>query len=208
MANAILNGKKTVMRKPIKGTPTQACPYGEPGTRLWLKEDFYAYGIWESRQERIKQRKAWRFKDLTQQTGRDYRFTMPDDYQKLSRDHPQAGWWLRPAVTMPRRASRVEIEITQVHIERLRDITDEQAQAEGFSAVHDGVHTYYANYLPAPRSGLSATPVIAFATYWQNVYGNESWIENPWVWVVGFRSLASSANAAEFTADADIRVRH
>lgn len=166
---------------------TDLCPYGQAGTTLWLKEAFYAFGRWEAHPRKKSDRDDWRFIDMTLESGRDYRFCEPEDYVKSSRAQPTPTWWLRPSLFMPRRASRVDLEVTEVRIERLRDITDEQARAEGFSPMHDGVHTYFVNHLPRPSSGMSVTAVIAFALYWQRLHGNESWNENPWVWVVSFR---------------------
>ncbi|WP_426110561.1 hypothetical protein [Pseudomonas sp. DSP3-2-2] len=165
------------------------CPYGQPGTTLWLKEVFYAFGRWETHPNKKNGRNDWRFIDMTLDSGRDYSVSEPANYVKASRADPAPTWWLRPSLFMPRRASRVDLEVTDIRIERLRDITDEQAQAEGFSPMHDGVHLYFVNHLPHPSTGMSITAVIAFALYWQRLHGIDSWSENPWVWVVSFRRL-------------------
>ncbi|WP_139110571.1 hypothetical protein [Pseudomonas syringae] len=170
----------------------ELCPYGQPGTTLWLKEAFYAFGRWEMHPNKKSGRNDWRFIDMTLESGRDYCVSEPANYIKTSRTDPAPTWWLRPSLFMPRRASRVDLEVTDVRIERLRDITDEQARAEGFSPMHDGVHTYFVNHLPHPSTGMSITAVIAFALYWQRLHGNDSWNENPWVWVVSFRRLDKS----------------
>ena len=169
----------------------EACPYGQPGDLLWLKESFYAFGRWEARFSKDLYRDEWRFVDLTLNSGLTYQYKQPADYLKTARSDPRPCWWLRSSVFMPRRASRITLEITDVHKERLRDITDEQAIAEGFSALHDGMHGYFANHLPPPSAGISTTPVIAFAVFWQSLNGVESWDDNPWVWVVGFRRITS-----------------
>lgn len=221
MVSAILNGKKTVTRRIVKspgrvaarhdtprhsgsGEPAvetsvetsheftqQTCPYGQPGGRLWLKESFYAFGHWQNRFNQEHQRKEWHFIDQTHASGHDYQFTEPAGYVKQPRADDRPAWWLRPSLFMPRRASRIDLEIVNVHMERLRDITDEQAQAEGFSPLHDGMQGYYLNHLPPPHAGVSVTAVIAFAVYWQTLNGPDSWYENPWVWVVGFRRVTS-----------------
>ncbi|MDY7560241.1 hypothetical protein QN382_10845 [Pseudomonas sp. 10B1] len=170
---------------------TERCPYGRQGDVLWLKETFYAYGRWEARFNRGVNREEWRFLDTTLSSGMNYQYAQPADYLKTSRSDPRPGWWRRSNVFMPRRASRISLEITYVHKERLRDITDEQAIAEGFTALHNGTHGYFANHLPPPNAGISTTPVIAFAVFWQSLNGAESWEENPWVWVVGFRRITS-----------------
>ncbi|MDB6052310.1 MAG: hypothetical protein JWR17_5056 [Pseudomonas sp.] len=167
------------------------CPFGQPGDQLWLKESFYAFGHWEAELNDSTQRDEWHFVDLTLSTGLTYQFVEPLDYVKTSRSDPRSGWWLRPSLFMPRRASRIDLEITAVHKERLRDITEEQAIAEGFSPLHDGTHGYFVNHMPPPNAGMSVTAVIAFAVFWQSLHGTQSWSENPWVWVIGFRRITS-----------------
>jgi hypothetical protein len=169
----------------------EACPYGQPGDRLWLKERFYAFGYWENRFNQQHPREEWHFIDQTHAGGHDYQFTKPAGYVKKHRADDRPAWWLRPSLFMPRRASRIDLEIVGVHMERLRDITDDQAQAEGFSPLYNGMHGYYLNHLPTPNVGMSVTAVIAFAVYWQSLNGKNSWEENPWVWVVGFRRITS-----------------
>ncbi|WP_297836567.1 hypothetical protein [Pseudomonas sp.] len=174
-------------------TSTQAlgeeCPYGQTGDQLWLKESFYAFGHWEAEFNESTQRDEWHFLDLTLNSGLSYQYMEPADYVKTSRSDPRSGWWLRPSLFMPRRASRINLEITDVHKERLRDITEEQAQAEGFLPLHDGMHGYFMNHMPPPNAGMSVTAVIAFAVFWQSLNGTNSWNENPWVWVIGFRRI-------------------
>lgn len=171
------------------------CPYGQVGTTLWLKEAFYAFGRWEAHANEKNGRQDWRFIDMTLESGREYCFSVPEHDARNSRADLAPAWWLRPSLFMPRRASRVELEVTDVRIERLRDITDEQAQAEGFSPMHNGVHLYFLNHLPHPRTGMSITAVIAFALYWQQLHGAQSWNENPWVWVVSFRRRETAGKA-------------
>ncbi|GAB7529377.1 hypothetical protein PS3A_17860 [Pseudomonas sp. 3A(2025)] len=189
MANAILIGKKTVARCVISARSPPLCPYGPPGTHLWLKEDFYAYGYWESKYSISRQRDLWHFIDMTLQSGQSYRFSQPQRYAKSQRSNTIPLWWHRPGRLMPRQASRIELEVMDVSSEHLHDITDEQAGAEGFYPIQNCVHIYFANHLPSPHSGLSATAVIAFATYWQSSHKNGSWHENPWVWVISFRQV-------------------
>lgn len=189
MAKAILADKKTVTRRTITARSPPECPYGPTGTHLWVKEDFYAYGRWESRPDSGITRAAWHFIDMTLQSGQSYQYTTPEGYNRQHRAKSLPTWWYRPGRLMPRKASRTTLEVTDVHTEKLHDITDEQAQAEGFYPIHDSVHVYFANHLPAPHTGLSPTPVIAFATWWQRSQRELPWSENPEVWVISFRRL-------------------
>lgn len=189
MVDAILADRKTVTRRTITARSPPACPYGPPGTHLWLKEDFYAYGRWESRHSLSKNRQVRHFVDMTLQSGQSYQHTPPEALNRdaLPDDHP--AWWPRPGRSMPRKASRATVEVTGVATEYLHDITDEQAQAEGFYPIHDSAQVYFANHLPAPHTGLSPTPVIAFASWWQMSQREQSWNDNPLVWVISFRRL-------------------
>ncbi|KQQ55860.1 hypothetical protein ASF84_11070 [Pseudomonas sp. Leaf127] len=189
MANAILSGKKTVTRQVIPAYPAASCPYGPPGRHLWLKEDFYAYGYWSSKYSELKKRTLWHFIDMTLESGQAYQFSAPEGYARQPRMSTGPLWWYRPGRHMPRQASRIELEVTDIGSEQLQDITDEQASAEGFYPIHDSTHVYFANHMPAPYSGLSPTAVIAFATYWQSLHKRHAWHDNPWVWVIRFRRV-------------------
>lgn len=81
-----------------------------------------------------------------------------------------------PSIHQPRWACRLILEITAVRAERLRDITDEDALAEG---VQDAL---LAPLLGGPRE--------AFKCLWADTYGAESWDVNPWVWTISFRRVA------------------
>jgi hypothetical protein len=76
----------------------------------------------------------------------------------------------RPSIFMPRAASRILLEITDVHVERLQEISDEDARAEGYDRSH-------------------AFPREWFALLWERIHGPGSWHANPWVWAITFRRL-------------------
>ena len=188
MVRAILKGRKTVTRRTMKVQPvlngnlwqvygagwsngvtsvpavpghslSTKCPYGTPGERLWVRETF-ACGL------------------CTDQPYA-YRAThAPEDLE--------AGWhdpikW-KPSIHMPRAASRILLEITDVRVERLQDITYEQAAAEG---VHRGP---LREWCASDEGGACHKyPVPAFRDLWQSVGGD--WEANPWVWVVEFKRV-------------------
>jgi len=146
MARAIHENRKTMTRRVIKPQPldihgsafmkTTKCPYGQPGDRLWVRETFA-----ESR------------------SGVIYRAApMFDDCEE-----GDVSWKWKPSIHMPRWASRITLEITAVRVERLQDISEEDAKREGFP---DVVHFY---------------------ELWTILNGKESWRANPWVWVVEFK---------------------
>ena len=89
---------------------------------------------------------------------------------------------------MPRWASRITLEITDVRVERLQDISTVDALAEGVN-VHPDHHG-------KPRSSLYS-PVQAYADLWEQINGPESWSANPWLWVIEFKKLEQPSEAAE-----------
>jgi hypothetical protein len=123
----------------------------------------------------------------------------------------------KPSIHMPRAASRITLEITDVRVERLHAITEEGAKAEGARWTDFGQHTYEmsvdfgATYLPAKsqNAGWSMFPVtrseqclgtarMAFANAWNRIHGGERWNLkdtpspwdlNPWVWALTFRRV-------------------
>jgi len=97
-------------------------------------------------------------------------------WYRADNDRPMwaEGKW-KPSIHMPRRMSRITLEIVSVRMELLQDITEEDAIAEG---------AQFAGF-PASLSNRGA-----FAKLWELINGPESWGENPWVWVVEFKPNA------------------
>lgn len=94
--------------------------------------------------------------------------------------------WGRP-ILMPKKAVRIFLKVTDVRVEKLQDITDEDSIQEGVESFYDGTSAgllyvdYYrgaAFHLPSARKG--------FQSLWRSMFGIESWDENPWVWVYSF----------------------
>jgi len=225
MVRAILDGSKTQTRRainpqPVKwcqglslpkysatplsefllGAPIFACPYGKVGDRIWARETFCKVddsgygdhaGIWV-----------------------DYRAT-----PKYKESHP-AGWdndphnedalkW-KPSIHMPRWASRINLEITAVRVERLNDISEEDAQKEGIKFTDYGLTCFHQGapqdigICTAPDSSHQKRPgwhydksthqdqcwhtaKYAFTSLWESINGAGSWEQNPWVWVIEFK---------------------
>lgn len=151
------------------------CPYGKVGDRIWVRE------TWQG--PLVDVEKAY---DL---------FKDPTPYQKVENcvykadggyapeyidcdDNFRQGW--RPSTQMPRWASRVTLEITDVHVERLQSISEEDAKAEGF----DNSQSDAANSI-----GWFEKPIRAFRRAWENIYGTDGWDSNPWVWVIEFKRV-------------------
>ena len=126
------------------------CPYGAPSDTLWVRETWARHA-----------------------SGVDY----AADFAAVSR--PQAGPW-RPSIHMPRWASRITLRIMDVRVERLQDITQQDAIAEGAPESHSSIDriSRHFGYQDFSRSW--------FAQKWEEINGPGAWDTNPWVWVVAF----------------------
>ncbi|MDR5881083.1 hypothetical protein [Caballeronia sp. LZ032] len=147
------------------------CRYGKPGDRLWLRETTYDVGrngyvgpvFVES--EAGANAAAWGWGESD-----DPDFIEPYELRK------------RPAIHMPGAMSRITLEVTGVRVERLDQITEDDAQAEGAPPAWLDVDGETVNIgQPTYRQG--------FARLWRDINGDVSWASNPWVWVVEFRRV-------------------
>lgn len=207
MVRAILEGRKTVTRRAVKiqprskadigsyglgqpfirhpdvTKPNPECPYGRPGDRLWVRETTEV-DEQTSPAVRLARYSADREPVL-------YRHLEGDEYDGSVAhwDYPRRS---RPSIHMPRWASRILLEITDVRVERLQDISDEQALAEGIIPhVRGGWHWHPhdpANVDDWHQFGFK-TPFWAFHDLWAGINGQENWDANPWVWVVEFKQV-------------------
>ncbi|MCB8475916.1 hypothetical protein KGG49_13595 [Klebsiella aerogenes] len=152
------------------------CPFGAVGDRIWVRETWARYNIDQNSH------------DLA------YRATTPADW-------PEEGRW-RPSIHMPRWASRILLEITNVRIERLNAISPEDAESEGlertnFTGFGDepGLPSYPEPdvYFDPLKKQWKEYPPEAFAGLWESIYGEGSWKANPWVWVIEFKRVEGGA---------------
>lgn len=139
------------------GVHNQLCPYGQPGDRLWVRETFF-----ETRNVSRDSHKRKR--------GAVYR---ADEGVKFGR-FDNATW--RSPIHMPRWASRLTMEITEVSVQRVQEIGVDDARAEGVD--HD-------------TSETSDGPRAIYRRLWDalNAKRGYSWESNPWVWALSFRVL-------------------
>lgn len=157
------------------GSHTVRSPYGCPGDRLWVRETCKAEEL---------------------DDGSDgVRYLADDTFAHIRAGAEEAEAWHKlfhyrsqqgavvPSIHMPRWASRIMLEITGVRVERLQDISEDDALAEGIDA-------------EAGRNTLSfvgmreiSGPVAEFSVLWESINGPGSWDANPWVWVVEFRRI-------------------
>lgn len=198
MVNAILAGRKTQTRRVIPysylligddaGYPDYGfvdtngrevcayskCPYGKPGDRLWVREahracDHFEIGTCvEYRADNVVIKPEW----PDTQTG-----------WKWEQDANATDWesW-RPSIHMPRWASRISLDVTRVRVQRLRDISEEDAQAEGCPGVAFG---------RGSCGDEGVLPTDQFIPLWDSINAKRGfgWDTNPWVWVIEFRAI-------------------
>lgn len=158
------------LREPTgwEGFAGSVCPYGTPGDRLWVRESHCigipglpnGMGIVPIKSEAIK-------------PGMKVVYKQGSNYG----DDPPP--W-RPSIHMPRWASRITLEITEVRIQRLQEISEEDAKAEGCR-----VPTVI--YPDSPREAYSY--VENYKILWESINGAGSWAANPWVWCVSFKKV-------------------
>lgn len=142
------------------------CPYGQTGDRLWVRETWKPTGIfWDKRPS---------------DTRCGARFAYKADYERLKRD-ALIKW--RTPIHMPRWASRITLEIRNIKVERLQDITEEDARAEGVST-----NPYYMAD-GSPDEAMSIPAKGNFMMLWDSINAKRGfgWDLNPWVWVLDFK---------------------
>lgn len=159
------------------------CPYGAPGDRLWVKE-------------------TWRAEERGADAIDGVRFRADDAFVEIAPTQAAANEWVdaydngkhgnkwRPSIFMPRWASRITLEVTDVRVERVQSISDADIAAEGVTeaAVRElRVH----KSAKAWTDTVGAMPRDLWRIVWSTINGAESWGSNPWVWVLSFRRVES-----------------
>lgn len=164
------------MRNGDRKTLTQFCPYGQPGDRLWVRETWRA----------IETASATIYDEDAGNTEADYKATPRDVFF----DCP-VKW--KPSIHMPRWASRITLEITAVRVERVQDISEKDARAEGVNPYMAGV-------------GIIDPPMFAdeyqyrpdyctgFQCAWDEINAKRGieFSTNPWVWVIEFKRAVNA----------------
>ncbi len=176
MVRAILEGRKTQTRRifscnwrhdiedgkayiemPDGTWPELISPFGKPGDLLWVRETFC-----------IDSRGAH-----GDDPGYYYKADIPT-YEDGPEIWPDS--W-KPCIYMPKAAARIWLQITDVKVERLQDISEEDAKKEGVRPNFSMTVDFY---------------TFAFMNLWESIYGDGSWVKNPWLWVISFKVLSTT----------------
>ena len=229
MVRAILEGRKTQTRRPLKPQPEingdrinfsfrkgashlnlpfpcsdyslviRECPFGKVGDLLWARETFcLEHQVEEDQPPPFDDSRPirWEFAGMeSDPEGADmwvqphYRATdpTPELSYEDSGGEPTVRW--KPSIHMPRWASRITLEITDIRIERVQEITEHEAIKEG--VLDHRFNGYESISEEEIRDLLNGSPKYAFRCLWDSLYVKKGlgWYANPWVWVIGFRRV-------------------
>lgn len=196
MVRAILDGRKAMTRRVVKPQPwlivgqdaygnvddagywrygeekedwpwPNDCPYGVIGDRLWVREKFNLMLKGTEKQPGFQRQIEYHSDGEIRDISPDHN----DDWDRM--ENSKRGYLSRPSIFMPRWASRITIEITDIRVERLQDISEEDALMEGVTPSEIGV-----------------TNRTCFRILWDSInVKKHPWTSNPWVWVVGSKRI-------------------
>lgn len=196
MVRAIRDGRKTQTRRVVKAALPRIgagaeyirrvirCPYGQPGDLLWVRETWAA----------VRPETDWEtgYVDSVKEVplgARNCRIWYRSDYGFDDTPEEREFRWRSP-IRMPRRASRLTLRLTDVRVERVQDISEEDARAEGCAGhAVDGHSGYPIGYAPTDE----------FRDVWDaiNAKRGHSWDANPWVWVMTFEPTWKNVDEVE-----------
>jgi hypothetical protein len=209
MVRAILAGTKTQTRRVVKPAhkawmdqpvthqlgewDKRPLPYGKTGDRLWVRETSRAHELTDKEAEADTFGVIERLGLEVPPCGLDGVVYAADNaFREIENSREASERWMKmnayrgmqgatvPAIHMPRWASRITLEVTGVRVERLQDISEADAMAEG---VHYSL-------LEKIQAGQDRWARHAYKKLWESIHGPGSWDLNPWVWVVEFKGVA------------------
>lgn len=218
MVRAILSGQKTQTRrivkyvtadncmtltkpsKPRDGVYTHVmdapkhglCPHGNVGDRIWVRETWQGPLVDFERSDDLL-RNPEKYEKPENCVYAADGVPAPEFYD--ADDNLRCCW--RPSIHMPRWASRILLEITNVRVERLNDISEQDAIAEGIDT--DWLAESQDNYDCIADHNMTGRPTAKghFSYLWQSIYGDDKskcWEKNPWVWVIEFKRVQEQSN--------------
>jgi len=179
----------------MNGISIYKCPYGKPGDVIWVRETHYAYGHWTRVITTLPNsvKKEYHFHDLTLSENKVYMYEDCPPETILKRWG--LGYHKRPSIFMPKAACRLRLEIIDERPERLQDISEEDAMAEGvyFYGWDDPEQYDYKNYLYDDKGNYDdfglLTATESYKSLWIKINGKGAWDRNDWVWAITYKML-------------------
>jgi hypothetical protein len=204
MVQAILEGRKTQTRRIVKSEPKinddtdlELIPdwdgkYDDPLTLFFYYKGTKTRSIYYDCQLPLAQigdilwvRESFQYSDELDEPFW-YKQKYKEDYTQEAFDRIK---W-KPSIHMPKEAARIFLEVTNVRVERLKDISEEDAIAEGVEIIHyaEPILPVFRKYNLKEKKG-TLNPILSYQTLWGKINGEDSWKANPWVWVYEFKQV-------------------
>lgn len=204
MVQAILQDCKTMTRRVMKPQPTQDdidhikdwnMPLSkyQVGNVLWVRETHFAFGEWKKNGTTKTGKQKWKF---VRQKSIPVRFIDNKPEALESSKFRGLGWYKRSSLFLEKMDCRTFLEITNIRVERLNDISEEDSMAEGVVDYQDGTFkNYFKQKGFTDDDGVECLSAKAsFISLWSSINGINSWQANPFVWVVEFKRIPKPEN--------------
>lgn len=150
------------------------CPYGQPGDQLWVRENGWERPV---RTPKMMREGA--------DTWARYYYDADGLHWQEVEDFKTWGFKRRPSIHMPRWASRIQLEITDVRVERLQAISEADARAEGARCIDEPT----GREVLFPDASRAGSWRLGYRVLWESINGPGAWDANPWVWAISFRRI-------------------
>lgn len=173
----------------------RVCPYGEPGDVLWVRETWRIAHVnhkLKSGDFFVLQFRDYSTKKIDPEFLRDKFYGKPYEIGAIGDAYSK---W-KPSIFMPKEACRIKLKATDVRVERLNDISKEDAMAEGIERAGYGYKSYEIIHAgrhkgePNPHSVIpNNSPITSYMELWESINGLGAWDKNPWVWKISFKRI-------------------
>ncbi len=170
------------------------------GDILYVREEHYRYGYWIEKEGEFTKtgKQKVMFIAITNEI-RYYNDKPAEVLRRSKKDLFRPGWYKRLGRFMPKKVARIWLQVTDVRVERLRDITPWDVLAEGVGEKFKSGATSMTS-ASIDHITWSGSQLKLFAELWQKINGAESWQANPWVWVIKYKILSKTGRPETFPA--------
>lgn len=190
MVEAILNGTKTQTRRIVKPQPDEDGLSFNLKLQDWQDTSGVNYKSKANIGDIFWVRETWQITDFLHPSDENYGYIYKASENGREWESNTKDWKWRPSIFMPKAACRLFLKVTNVRVERLHDISEEDAESEGidFNNLSDGyLDKAFKNYLTGSFDfDEHMGSISSFFTLWESINGKQSLESNPWVWVYEF----------------------